>query len=188
MAPEVIKGQNYNEKVDIWSLGVITYMLISGRNPFPGNTKERVKQLICSPDPIDLETEKFASVSKPAKDFIMKAMCKDVKKRASAKQLLDHPWIKSMMSKKKTKEVKKDDQVQILQNLQNFAKANKFQKSILSIMMGLTSDKSELQRLKVAFQKLDVDQDGHISTEEIRAQEKELKVVGLGGKWNEVLK
>jgi len=85
MAPEVIKGQNYNEKVDIWSLGVITYMLISGRNPFPGNTKERVKQLICSPDPIDLETEKFASVSKPAKDFIMKAMCKDVKKRASAK-------------------------------------------------------------------------------------------------------
>ena len=85
MAPEVIKGENYNEKVDIWSLGVITYMLISGRNPFPGNTKERVKELIVHPDPIDLETEKFASVSKPAKDFIMKAMNKDIKRRVSAK-------------------------------------------------------------------------------------------------------
>ena len=36
MAPEIIMGQNYNEKVDIWAIGVITYMLLSGRNPFPG--------------------------------------------------------------------------------------------------------------------------------------------------------
>ena len=39
MAPEIIKGEVYNEKVDIWSIGVITYMLLSGRNPFPGRTK-----------------------------------------------------------------------------------------------------------------------------------------------------
>lgn len=46
MAPEIIKGEVYNEKVDVWSIGVITYMLLSGRNPFPGQTKDEVKKLI----------------------------------------------------------------------------------------------------------------------------------------------
>ena len=36
MAPEIILNKNYNEKVDIWSIGVISYMLLTGRNPFPG--------------------------------------------------------------------------------------------------------------------------------------------------------
>jgi calcium-dependent protein kinase len=40
MAPEIIQNQVYNEKVDIWSIGVITYMLLSGSNPFPGKTKD----------------------------------------------------------------------------------------------------------------------------------------------------
>ena len=40
MAPEIIQNKVYNEKVDIWSIGVITYMLLSGSNPFPGQKKE----------------------------------------------------------------------------------------------------------------------------------------------------
>lgn len=46
MAPEIIQNKNYNEKVDIWSIGVISYMLLTGRNPFPGGSKEEVKRLI----------------------------------------------------------------------------------------------------------------------------------------------
>ena len=46
MAPEIILNKNYNEKVDIWSIGVITYMLLTGRNPFPGKDKNEVKNLI----------------------------------------------------------------------------------------------------------------------------------------------
>jgi serine/threonine protein kinase len=114
MAPEVIKGHNYNEKVDVWSIGVITYMLISGRNPFPGATKEDVKLLITRPEPVDLDTPKLAMMSLQAKDFIMKSMEKEPRRRASAKQLLDHPWIKEMISQRPSKEVKKDDQIQIL--------------------------------------------------------------------------
>jgi serine/threonine protein kinase len=46
MAPEIIKKEIYNEKVDIWSLGVITYMLLSGQSPFPSSDTARIKKYI----------------------------------------------------------------------------------------------------------------------------------------------
>jgi len=46
MAPELIKGESYNSKVDIWATGVITYMLLSGVNPFPGDGTREIKRLI----------------------------------------------------------------------------------------------------------------------------------------------
>ena len=55
MAPEIIKGNYYNEKVDIWSVGVITFMLLSGRSPFPGKTNDDIKHLIVHKQ-INLET------------------------------------------------------------------------------------------------------------------------------------
>jgi len=48
MAPEIIKKEIYNEKVDIWSLGIITYMLLTGKRPFPGLTSQDVKKNIAT--------------------------------------------------------------------------------------------------------------------------------------------
>ena len=48
MAPEIIEAKNYNEKVDIWSIVIITYVLLSGRNPFPGKNKYEIKEMIIS--------------------------------------------------------------------------------------------------------------------------------------------
>lgn len=83
MAPEIIQQKVYNEKVDIWSIGVITYMLLSGRNPFPGKTKDQIKNMIVNQD-VNLEKPIFAHISALAKDFILKALTKDATKRFSA--------------------------------------------------------------------------------------------------------
>ena len=146
MAPEIIKNQVYNEKVDIWSIGVITYMLLSGRNPFPGRTKEEVKFMIVN-DEADLNKPAFNKVSDLAKQFIRCALTKNTHKRYSAKELLDHPWLQGI-SKEAEQEVNMEEQTEVLQNLQNFAKFSKFQKTIFSVLLGLRADKVDLKRLK----------------------------------------
>lgn len=48
MAPELVQHKKYSEKVDVWSLGVITYQLLSGRTPFDGKNIQKINQNICS--------------------------------------------------------------------------------------------------------------------------------------------
>jgi serine/threonine protein kinase len=76
MAPEIILNQNYNEKVDIWSIGVITYMLLTGRNPFPGKDKNEIKNLIVNYD-INFKKPIFDKISPEAIDFMNKALNKN---------------------------------------------------------------------------------------------------------------
>jgi serine/threonine protein kinase len=95
MAPELLQDSSYNEKVDIWSLGVITYMLLSGKNPFPGRNKNETTRLICQGE-IDMKKPAFKLVSDEAKDFVSKCLTRSVKDRPSAAALLKHKWLDSM--------------------------------------------------------------------------------------------
>ena len=95
MAPEIVKGNYYNEKVDIWSIGVITYMLLSGRSPFPGKTNDDIKHLIVHKH-INLDnTEYFKHCSPDSKQFIQKCLNRNIYLRSTAEDLLNHPWLKN---------------------------------------------------------------------------------------------
>jgi serine/threonine protein kinase len=93
MAPELFSKQIYNEKVDIWSIGIIVYMLLSGCAPFDGKDQKEVKKKVLN-NVVNLDTKFIKHISDDAKDFIKQALNKDFNKRLSAKQLLDHAWIK----------------------------------------------------------------------------------------------
>ena len=80
MAPEIIKGKKYTEKVDIWSTGVICYMLLSGINPFPAKNKAEVKRLIVETQ-VDFNCYRFG---KDQKDFMKKMLNKNAEQRWSA--------------------------------------------------------------------------------------------------------
>ena len=84
MAPELLAKQSYNEKVDIWAIGVISYMLMTGRNPFPGVNKAAVKKMIMTKD-IDYSKPYLQELSAEALNFIQSCLNRDVEARSSAK-------------------------------------------------------------------------------------------------------
>ena len=96
MAPEVLEGRHYNEKCDVWSLGVITFMLVSSSVPFFGDTrKETAAQILQQPRIWKLTGHRWQGITTQAKDYIRKTMVHDVTERPSATQALMHPWLES---------------------------------------------------------------------------------------------
>lgn len=93
IAPEVIK-KSYNEKCDLWSCGVIMYILISGEPPFndPRADNDAIMKKV-ELGKYDIEHGIWKSVSKEAKDLIKKLLTYDPAERISAEQALRHPWI-----------------------------------------------------------------------------------------------
>ncbi|OVA02415.1 Protein kinase domain [Macleaya cordata] len=92
VAPEVISGRDYNEKVDVWSAGVIMYIMLAGIPPFYGESAAEIFEAVLRGN-LRFPTRIFHSVSPAAKDLLRRMLCKDVSRRFSAEQVLRHPWI-----------------------------------------------------------------------------------------------
>lgn len=90
IAPEVL-GESYNEKCDIWSLGVIFFILLCGYPPFNGRNNEEIIASVRR-GKFDFSYESFQYVSEEAKDLLKKMLTKNPKKRISAENALSHPW------------------------------------------------------------------------------------------------
>lgn len=86
IAPEILNG-NYDEKCDVWSLGVIFYVLLCGYPPFNGSTNEEILESVAK-GKFTFEYESFENVSKQAKDLIQKMLTKNFNKRISAEEAL----------------------------------------------------------------------------------------------------
>ncbi|KAJ4833928.1 Serine/threonine-protein kinase pepkr2 [Turnera subulata] len=91
VAPEVLLG-NYSEKVDIWSAGVLLYVLLVGALPFQGDSLEAVFEAIKTIK-LDFHSGIWESVSKPARDLLARMLTRDVSARITAEEVLRHPWI-----------------------------------------------------------------------------------------------
>lgn len=94
VAPEVIAQKPYAKEVDLWSIGVISYILLCGYQPFYDENDSVLFQLILKGE-YEFDSPYWDDISESAKDFIRHLMCLDVKKRFTSKQALAHPWIAS---------------------------------------------------------------------------------------------
>ncbi|KAI3706075.1 hypothetical protein L1987_76328 [Smallanthus sonchifolius] len=92
VAPEVLSGREYDQKVDVWSAGVILYVLLAGVPPFYGETPVETFEAVLRGN-IRFPTRIFRSVSPEAKDLLRKMLCKDASRRLSAEQVSRHPWV-----------------------------------------------------------------------------------------------
>lgn len=94
VAPEVIRAETYTPAVDIWSLGVLAYNMLSGKLPFDGNNIKEVLRRVRA-GRYSLPDSEWADISEEAKDFIRGLLELDPKKRFTAQDALMHPWLTS---------------------------------------------------------------------------------------------
>ncbi|XP_068063821.1 myosin light chain kinase 2, skeletal/cardiac muscle [Anomalospiza imberbis] len=100
LSPEVVNYEQVSYSTDMWSMGVITYMLLSGLSPFLGDDDtETLNNVLAANWYFDEET--FESVSNEAKDFVSNLIIKDKSARMSADQCLHHPWLNNLAEKAK---------------------------------------------------------------------------------------
>ncbi|NXG65800.1 MYLK2 kinase, partial [Hemiprocne comata] len=100
LSPEVVNYEQVSYSTDMWSMGVITYMLLSGLSPFLGdNDTETLNNVLAANWYFDEET--FESVSEEAKDFVSNLIIKEKSARMSAGQCLQHPWLNNLAEKAK---------------------------------------------------------------------------------------
>ncbi|KAH0987512.1 hypothetical protein GBA52_014689 [Prunus armeniaca] len=144
MASEVLK-RNYGPEVDIWSAGVILYILLCGVPPFWAETEQGVAQAIIR-SVIDFKRDPWPRVSDNAKDLVKKMLDPTPKKRLTAQKVLDHPWIQNA---KKAPNVPLAETVRA--RLKQFSIKNKLKKRALG-----------------AFQMMDTGNKGKITIEELR--------------------
>jgi serine/threonine protein kinase len=95
MAPELVKREAYTSKVDIWSLGVITFQLLSGKTPFEARSLRLIDWNILNKK-VSFRGDDWSDISQEAKDFITYCLDRDQVRRPTINQLFRHPWIHSM--------------------------------------------------------------------------------------------
>lgn len=160
VAPEVLK-KKYGPEADIWSCGVILYILLSGVPPFWGETEQQIFASILKGE-IDFKEDPWPQISDAAKDCVSKMLEMDPKKRATADQILKHPWMKEngVASDKPMDNV-------ILTRLNNFAAMNKLKKEAMKII-ATNMPAEEIAGLKAIFEAIDADKSGTITAQELQ--------------------
>ncbi|KAL8509134.1 hypothetical protein ACS0TY_016360 [Phlomoides rotata] len=161
MAPEVLK-RNYGPEIDIWSAGVILYILLCGVPPFWAESEQGVAQAIIR-GKIDFEREPWPSISDCAKSLVRQMLEPDPKLRLTAKQVLEHSWL---LNAKKAPNVPLGDVVR--SRLKQFSMMNRFKRKALRVIADFLSNE-EVEGIREIFTKIDTDSDGIVSTEELKA-------------------
>lgn len=154
MAPELLAG-DYNEKADVWSLGVITFMLLSSSMPFYGRDRVHVIKRIIQ-GKFHFKARRWASVSQEAKSFIVDCLTNDPKMRPSADEAQHSLWVRHRCKTSRSiKEGGSGDQYEIFDKIQatmaTFATYSKLKQLALMVVAYKSTPEGMDQREEIPF-------------------------------------
>lgn len=177
IAPEVLKNE-YNEKCDIWSCGVILYILLSGSPPFYGKNDEEIYASVTIAK-FSFKQKIWAQISDNAKNLIKALLEVDINKRPTAEKALNHKWF-NILNTADDFETDLDSNINVslqmksgivlkeaLKNLKSFRAERKLQQATLYFMAHNLAPSKEVEYLRKIFQKMDENNDGRLEKEEI---------------------
>lgn len=172
MAPQVLQGV-YSSQADLWSIGVICYMLLSSSKPFWHQRRRNMVDLIMRAD-YNFKSPAWKHVSEEAKDFVSKLLVLDPLKRMNAKSALQHTWI---IHRKQWDDQKppKDELLSVLdESLLFYTQTSELKKLALNVIAHRSTTKDILE-LRRAFEKCDTNTNGIITFVEFREALKDCK-------------
>uniref|UniRef100_A0A0E0LNG0 Protein kinase domain-containing protein n=1 Tax=Oryza punctata TaxID=4537 RepID=A0A0E0LNG0_ORYPU len=159
VAPEVLH-RCYSTEADVWSIGVIAYILLCGSRPFWARTESGIFRSVLKADPSYNEAP-WPSLTPEAMDFVKRLLCKDPRRRMTAAQALSHPWIRNY------NDIKLPLDILIFRLIKAYIRSSSLRKAALrALSKTLTVD--ELFYLKGQFSLLEPDRNGCITLDNIR--------------------
>ncbi|CAO2820251.1 unnamed protein product [Amaranthus hypochondriacus] len=160
VAPEVLR-KFYGQECDVWSAGVIIYILLSGVPPFWDETEQGIFEQVLKGD-LDFASEPWPSISNGAKDLVKRMLVRDPKKRLTAHEVLCHPWVQvdGLAPDKPLDSA-------VISRLKQFSAMNKLKKIAIRVIAENLSEE-EIAGLKQMFKMIDADNSGHITLEELK--------------------
>ena len=163
IAPEIL-NKNYDEKCDIWSAGVVLYIMLTGNFPFTGNNSHKLCGNIKA-GKFKKTGKEYKSISKEGKKLIEQMLTVNPKKRLSASQCLNSPFF-TKFNNESFNEVP-DLLPSVLSNIYKLNAREKLQQSAIAIIVH-NIENDEFLQLKEIFDLLDVNNDGHLTANEIK--------------------
>ena len=159
IAPEVLEG-GYTAQADLWSLGVIAYMLLSSELPFHGESATEISEKILRNE-YSFSGVAWETNSNDSREFISALLVKDPDVRLTAEQALRLPWLESDFSKR---DIKMNEMImyQIRGSLKRFANYGKLKRLALMVVAH-KSTPIEIGNLRDAFEKFDVNRSGTVT-------------------------
>jgi calcium-dependent protein kinase len=159
VSPEVLAG-NYDEKCDVWSAGVILYILLCGDPPFNGANDNEIYRRIQAKK-FSFPSPQWDKISDDVKDLIKHMLC-EPEKRFTAEQVLKHTWVNHLAP----------NSTEVVLNLnvdsmKNYTHSNKLKKAVLTFIASRLKE-DDIKELKDIFMALDDNKDGTLTLEEIK--------------------
>lgn len=161
IAPEVL-SEAYDEKCDIWSCGVILYILLCGYPPFNGDSDTDIMKAV-KKGKFEFPVEDWSNISKEAIDLLTNMMKYSPKERLTAGQCLAHSWFKNNEKLEK----KGGISLNVVKNMKLFKSDRKLEQATISFIVNQLISKEERNELLSQFQTWDKNGDGVLSREEI---------------------
>lgn len=167
VAPEVLAGA-YGQPADMWSCGVVLFVLLCGRPPFDGDTDQKVFKAIRS-GAFSFDAVGWQRVSEEAKQFIRRLLCASPSERIRASEALGNHWLTSTLGIAEAGVKKPTLGSELLDRLRMYKTQHLLKKATLQIIAWRFLDHERIQTMEDAFRQLDVNGDGVLSVSEIRA-------------------
>lgn len=166
MAPEVLR-QNYNEKCDLWSCGVIMYVLLTGHIPFNGKNQEEICQNILLAN-YDLSGKAFSKVSEPCIDLLRKLLMVNANKRLSAIEALNQKFFLVHKTKDEYNDINNFIYVnKLVNNLKSYRRKSVLQEVALRFLVHNFHQSKNIINACKLFNQIDKENDGKINLNEL---------------------